>query len=107
MMSGMKETQLLCADNWDSQKKVDLYICQHASISESPVFLLNDSVVGAEVLMADQLKYVDRSLPFFLDDLDCNGSESNLLKCLPKHNCELGMTDESAGVSCLRKGRLS
>ena len=22
MMNGMKETQLLCADNWDSQKKV-------------------------------------------------------------------------------------
>lgn len=74
-----------------------------------PVFLLNDNVVGAEVLMADQLEYVDRSLPFFLDDLDCNGSESNLLKCLPKHNCELQieMAGESVGVSCLRKGRLS
>ena len=39
MITGMKDTQLLCADNWDSQKKVDLYICQHASISKSSSLL--------------------------------------------------------------------
>ena len=41
--------------------------------------------------------------PFVLDDLGCNRSESNLLECLPKHNCGLS-NDENAGVRCLRKG---
>ena len=43
------------------------------------------------------------TLPFILDDLGCNGSESNLLECLPKHNCALSI-NENAGVRCLRKG---
>ena len=46
------------------------------------------------------------TLSFFaLDDVGCNGSESNLLDCLPHHNCGTG-TDkdaENAGVQCLRK----
>ena len=43
------------------------------------------------------------TLPFVLDDLGCNGSESNLLECLPQHNCQ-SSADETAGVRCLRKG---
>jgi hypothetical protein len=44
-------------------------------------------------------------LPFFLDDVGCNGSESNLLDCLPHHNCDSYRLDlENAGVQCLRKG---
>ena len=45
-------------------------------------------------------------LPFVLDDLGCNGTESTLLECLPQHNCNLqtDITDESAAVSCSRKG---
>ena len=42
-------------------------------------------------------------LPFLLDDLGCNGSENNLLDCLPQHNCDASR-DENAGVQCLRKG---
>ena len=45
------------------------------------------------------------TLPFILDDLGCNGSESNLLECLPQHNCGY-YSDENAGVRCLRKGIL-
>ena len=93
----------MCRQLGFSEEGRPIFVSMHPFPSH-PVFLLNDNVVGAEVLMADQLEHVDRSLPFILDDLDCNRSESNLLKCLPKHNCELGMTDESAGVSCLRKG---
>ena len=46
------------------------------------------------------------TLPYVLDDLGCNGSESNLLECLPQHNCGFSIRyDESAGVRCLRKGK--
>ena len=45
------------------------------------------------------------TLPFFLDDVGCGGSESNLLDCLPQHNCGGRKTRlENAGVKCLRKG---
>ena len=43
------------------------------------------------------------NLPFVLDDLGCSGSESNLLECLPSHNC-LHSADEDAAVRCSRKG---
>ena len=47
--------------------------------------------------------YGPSALPFFaLDDVGCNGSESNLLHCLPQHNC-IG-NSENASVQCLRKG---
>ena len=49
-------------------------------------------------------KYGEAStIPFLLDNLGCNGSEYNLLECLPYHNCE-SASNENAGVSCLRKG---
>ena len=42
---------------------------------------------------------------FALDDVGCNGTESNLLDCLPWHNCGLyNRGAENAGVQCLRKG---
>ena len=42
---------------------------------------------------------------FALDDVGCNGTESNLLDCLPQHNCGLNNRGaENAGVQCLRKG---
>ena len=45
------------------------------------------------------------TLSFFaLDDVGCNGSESNLLDCLPQHNCGMNRGAENAGVQCLRKG---
>ena len=43
--------------------------------------------------------------PFFaLDDVGCNGTESNLLDCLPQHNCGQNRGAENAGVLCFRKG---
>ena len=50
--------------------------------------------------------YGPSTLSFFaLDDVGCNGSESNLLDCLPQHNCGMrGTNTDNAGVQCLRKG---
>ena len=42
------------------------------------------------------------TLHYTLDDLGCNGTENNLLECLPNHNCLY--SPEDAGVRCLRKG---
>ena len=57
------------------------------------------------MIAADQLEPITGSLPFFLDDVGCKGSENDLLECLPQHNCESENTiDESASVSCLHKG---
>ena len=36
--------------------------------------------------------------------MGCNGSENNLLDCLPQHNCGMDRGAENAGVQCLRKG---
>ena len=67
---------------------------------------LNITISGAEAVVAtesvpDQIGI--STLPFFLDDLGCIGTESNLLDCLPQHNCR-AMDPENAGVHCLRKG---
>ena len=51
--------------------------------------------------------YGPSTLLFFaLDDVGCTGSESNLLDCLPQHNCGAGNVKgaENAGVQCLRRG---
>ena len=45
---------------------------------------------------------VNTQLPIVLDDLGCNGNETNLLECLPQHNCK---ATEMAGVRCLLKGK--
>ena len=49
---------------------------------------------------------IDNTLPFYLDDLGCSGTETNLLECLPEHNCGISAdgSNEDAGVRCLRKG---
>ena len=50
--------------------------------------------------------YGPSTLSFFaLDDVGCNGSESNLLDCLPDSNCDPERRGtENAGVQCLRRG---
>jgi hypothetical protein len=44
----------------------------------------------------------NNDVPFVLDDLECRGSERNLLQCLPNANCR---ETENAGVRCQRKGK--
>ena len=64
-------------------------------------------IIGAKAVVMSELFGVS-ALPFFLDDVGCSGSESNILDCLPQHNCHINTdgTQEAAGVQCLRKGRL-
>ena len=65
---------------------------------------------GAEAITDTQSApdlYGPSTLLFFaLDDVGCNGSESNLLDCLPRHNCGMSRGTDNAGVQCLRKGIL-
>ena len=103
MMNGMKETRLLCADNWDFQKKVYshhkdwLISCSMSiTISDAEADVATESVPN---------QFGTSTLPFLLDDVGCNGSERNLLDCLPQHNCHArDPKNENAGVHCLRKG---
>jgi hypothetical protein len=66
------------------------------------------TISGAEAINTRQSIpdwYGPSTLSFFaLDDVGCNGSESNLLNCLPQHNCGMNRGTENAGVQCLRKG---
>ena len=61
---------------------------------------------GAEVITdMPQSMTNTGNYPFFaLDDAGCIGTESNLLDCLPQHNCGKNRGAENAGVQCLRKG---
>ena len=83
-------------------------------------------ISGAEAIGTQSTPnlYGPSTLSFFaLDDVGCNGSESNLLDCLPQHNCDNTVAEkghsklpisrfafsdkrgtENAGVQCLRKG---
>ena len=65
-------------------------------------------ISGAEAINNNRAPdwYSPSTLSFFaLDDVGCNGTESNLLDCLPQHNCDsMDKNKENAGVQCLRKG---
>ena len=100
MIGGMKMTLLLCAGNLDFQKKVLMLMCMACYLSIK--------ISGAEAINMGSAPdwYGPSTLLFFaLDDVGCNGSESNLLDCLPQHNCRMNRGTENAGVQCLRKGR--
>ena len=45
----------------------------------------------------------NNEMAYVLDDLGCNGSETNLLECLPAHNC-VASEFEDAIVSCGPRG---
>ena len=60
--------------------------------------------LGAVVITNQFVAQDSSALPFILDDVGCNGSESNLLYCLPEHNCDHVTGLENAGVQCSRKG---
>ena len=72
--------------------------------------IITISISGAEAVVVTGSvpnQFGTSTLPFVLDDVGCNGSESNLLDCLPQHNCQAaGPKSENAGVHCLRKGIL-
>ena len=66
-------------------------------------------ISGAEAIDTKQSTpdlFGPSTLSFFaLDDVGCNGSESNLLDCLPHSNCDPERRGtENAGVQCLREG---
>ena len=65
------------------------------------------AISGAEAINVQSAPdfFGPSTLSFFaLDDVGCNGSESNLLDCLPQHNCGMNRGRDNAGVQCLRKG---
>ena len=68
---------------------------------------------GAEIISLDMQKSdtvgsnAHSNYMYALDDVGCNGTESNLLSCLPQHNCGMNRGAENAGVLCLRKGEHS
>ena len=51
------------------------------------------------------MRFGTSKLPYFLDDVECIGSESNLLDCLPHHNCQ-ALGPENADVQCSCKGTI-
>ena len=61
---------------------------QHHAGAEAIINMKSDTVAGAHP-------------NFALDDVGCNGTESNLLDCLPEHNCGMNRGAENAGVLCL------
>ena len=62
---------------------------------------------GAETIIQKSDTVDSNAHPnFALDDVGCNGTESNLLHCLPQHNCGMNRDAENAAVHCLHKGKL-
>ena len=76
-----------------------LHINLHAILSNHACYIYTGSVA---LRMKDGT--ISGSLPIFLDDLGCNGTESNLLECLPHHNCY--SPEENAVIFCLHRGNL-
>ena len=70
-------------------------------------YSMSIKISGAEAIDARSAPdwYGPSTLSFFaLDDVGCSGSESNLLDCLPQHNCGMDRGRENAGIQCLRRG---
>jgi deleted-in-malignant-brain-tumors protein 1 len=107
----------VCDDEWDTNDST--VVCRQLGLSEKGIdvnlygiWYRNITISGSEAIneirsTPDPEWYGASTLSFFaLDDVGCNGSESNLLDCLPHHNCgvESLSNTENAGVQCLRKG---
>ena len=111
----------VCDDEWDEREAA--VVCRQLGLSEEGTrhcmiyiiahtadIILYEYLIGVIAFIGhEKLSPYDDStsastLPFILDDLGCNGSESNLLECLPRHNC-MSLSSENAGVRCLYKGK--
>ena len=104
----------VCDDDWDERDSA--VVCRQLGLSEEGTFSIimirklilsstNVMLSGAEAVSQSN-QFGSSALPFLLDDVGCNGSETNLLDCLPKHNCESNNNkNENAGVQCVRKGK--
>ena len=107
----------VCGDEWDERNSA--VVCRQLGFSSEgtfPIRLVNvmpvqtsiTTISGAEAVVVTESvpnQFGTSTLPFLLDDVGCNGSESNLLDCLPQHDCQAAdPRNENAGVHCLCKG---
>ena len=106
----------VCDDHWDERDST--VVCRQLGFSEEGTFSIRlvdimpvqtsiTTISGAEAVVATVSvpnQFGASTLPFHLDDVGCNGSETNILDCLPRHNCG---DIENAGVQCLRRGILT
>ena len=108
----------VCDDHWDTYDAA--VVCRQLGFSGEGIVqksmlmrmthYVSITISGAEAIINDRWStpywYGPSTLSFFaLDDVGCSGAESNLLDCLPYHNCGNRRGIQNAGVQCLRKGK--
>ena len=78
----------------------------HGNVELRLSFFACDSVVGVVITEVVVKQHSDDSMPLWLNNLDCQGSERTLLECSRDHlgvhreNC---MSEGHAGLKCLSK----
>ena len=102
MMSGMKETQLLCADNLDRLSGSIIIIDAKVRTAQSHQ-IIGYYIVGMALRESGYYNYsMSLSIPYFLVIWDAIDQRKTSHNCLTTKRL-----DETAAVSCLRKGTLS